>query len=219
MLRNPDWELVKAVRELREEETLVRVRHLLDQQYSPLSIVEDCRLGLTQVGEAYSRGEYFLGDLVMSAEIFEQVMAMLKPFLTKQPEGRSPGRIVFGTVEGDIHDIGKNITVSLLRCEGYQVVDLGVNVPPDQFVEEAVERGAEIIALSALLTSAFEAMRRTVRLLQLAGLRPSAKILVGGLVNQRVCQYVRADAWARDARDGVEICRRWLKPPAAIAQR
>ncbi|CEP66287.1 Cobalamin (vitamin B12)-binding domain [Moorella glycerini] len=205
--------LMMAMAELEEKKVLELVGQALREQKPPLEIVEECRQGLKIVGERYAAGEYFLSDLVMSAEIFQEVLRVLEPFLAISPISQEqPGKadIVFGTVEGDIHDIGKNITISLLRCEGFRVYDAGVDIPPDIFLNILRETGARVLGLSALLTSSFESMRRTVQLARMLASKPPVKVLIGGLVNERVCQYVGADAWVREAGEGVAICRRWL---------
>ncbi|MCG0278062.1 MAG: cobalamin-dependent protein [Thermanaeromonas sp.] len=199
--------------ELDEKRVLELVKMALLEGKSPLEIVEECRRGLKVVGERYSWGEYFLSDLIMSAEIFQEVLRVLEPYLPiALPLAEQPHKadIVFGTVEGDIHDIGKNITISLLRCEGFRVYDAGVDIPPDVFVTLLKETGAKVLALSALLTSSFEAMRRTVQLVRMMTAKQPVRIIIGGLVNERVCRYVGADAWVREAGEGVAICRRWL---------
>ncbi|AKX94088.1 methionine synthase [Moorella thermoacetica] len=206
--------LAQAMGKLEEKRVLELVSHSLAVGQPPLAIVEECRRGLNIVGELYARGEYFLSDLVMSAEIFQEALKLIEPFL-KVPlaDRQEPAEadIVFGTVEGDIHDIGKNITISLLRCEGFRVYDAGVDIPPDVFLTLIQKTGARVLGLSALLTSSFEAMRRTVHLMHLVESMAPVKVLIGGLVNERVCQYVGADAWVREAGEGVAICRRWLR--------
>jgi len=202
--------LVQALVELDEVKVLKEVERELQLGRKPLEILEDCRQGMNAVGDFYSKGEYFLSDLVMSAQIFREVMDELQPRLKETNQGGGKGKLIFGTVEGDIHDIGKNITVSLLRCHGVEVIDLGVDVPPDSFLAEARNTGAGIICLSALLTSSFESMKRTVNLFTLAGQRAQTRILIGGLVNAKVAGYVGADAWARDASHGVNTCLKWL---------
>jgi len=199
--------LINATAELDERKAVFLVKQALDQGRSPVEIVEECRKGMTLVGERYAKREYFLSDLIMSAEIFKQVMSLLLPALSEAGEICGIVPVVFGTVQGDIHDIGKDITISLLRCSGFEVEDLGVDVPPDKFVQAAREKGVRIICLSALLTASFESMKKTVELFEQEGLRQSVKVVIGGLVNEKVCKYVGADCWANDARHGVEICR------------
>ncbi|HBT47055.1 MAG TPA: cobalamin-binding protein [Peptococcaceae bacterium] len=205
--------LAMAMAELDEKRVLELVRRELSAQRVPLEIVEECRIGLNIVGERYGRGEYFLSDLVMSAEIFQEVLRVLEPFLAGVSVCEDQGGkadILFGTVEGDIHDIGKNITISLLRCEGFRVYDAGVDVPPDMFLTLLRETGARVLGLSALLTSSFEAMRRTIQLVRMVIPKSQVRVIIGGLVNERVGRYVGADAWVREAGEGVAICRRWL---------
>ena len=162
------------------------------------------------MGERYAGGEYFLGDLVLSAEIFHELMQILKPGIGAEEKQKASGKIVFGTVEGDIHDIGKNITIALLRCYGFEVYDLGVNVPPDRFVGSLKETDAGILCLSVLLSSCFDALRRTVEQVRVSDPQGKIKILIGGLVNEKVRQYAGADDWVDDARKGVTICQQWI---------
>ncbi|SHJ81507.1 cobalamin B12-binding domain-containing protein [Desulfofundulus thermosubterraneus] len=202
--------LAQAISDLNESLVMELVKYRLDMGATPLDIVEECRNGMIEVGERYSRGEYFLGDLVLSAEIFHEVMQVLAPALDKKITHQPVGKIVFGTVEGDIHDIGKNITISLLRCHGFEVWDLGVNVPPDKFIHCLKETGASILCLSILLSSCFEALQRTVSLVRLFDNQGKIKILIGGLVNERVREYSGADGWVTDARKGVTVCQKWM---------
>lgn len=203
--------LAQVIGDLNESLALELVRHRLATGVRPLDIVEECRSGMIDVGERYARGEYFLGDLVLSAEIFHEIMKVLAPTLDVQQTSRRPvGKIVFGTVEGDIHDIGKNITISLLRCYGFEVVDLGVNVPPARFVQHLEDTGADILCLSALLSSCFEALQRTVQLVRRYDQQGRIKVLIGGLVNEKVRQFSGADEWVNDARRGVTVCQKWM---------
>jgi len=201
--------LMRALGDLNEKLALQLVMDRLEAGVPPLDIVEECKNGMAAVGERYSRGEYFLGDLVLSAEIFQEIMQILHPVLTGGEKPATSGKIVFGTVEGDIHDIGKNITISLLRCHGFEVYDLGVNVSPDKFIYWLNETGARILCLSTLLTSCFEAIKRTVQLARMFDRSGRIKVLIGGLVNERVRAYAGADEWVTDARRGVELCLQW----------
>ncbi|WP_243174808.1 MULTISPECIES: B12-binding domain-containing protein [Desulfofundulus] len=202
--------LAQAISDLNESLAMELVKLRLDMGATPLDIVEECRTGMIAVGERYSRGEYFLGDLVLSAEIFHEIMQVLAPALDKKVTHKPAGKIVFGTVEGDIHDIGKNITISLLRCHGFEVWDLGVNVPPDKFIHYLKETGASILCLSILLSSCFEALQRTVNLVRLFDSQRRIKVLIGGMVNEKVREYSGADEWVTDARKGVTICQKWM---------
>jgi methylmalonyl-CoA mutase cobalamin-binding domain/chain len=139
-------------------------------------------------------------------------MALIEPRLSGSA-GDSRGRLVIGTVKGDIHDIGKNIVATLLRCEGFEVLDLGVDVPVETFVEQARDSGARLLALSGLLTPAFDAMKETVDALAGAGLRPDVKVIIGGgPVNQSVVEFTGADAWGRDAAGAVRLAAEYLAP-------
>lgn len=202
--------LTQAISDLNENLAMELVKLRLDEGITPLDIVEECRNGMIAVGDRYSRGEYFLGDLVLSAEIFNEIMQLLKPMLDLKETRKPIGKIVFGTVEGDIHDIGKNITISLLRCHGFEVYDLGVNVPPDRFIHFLKETDANILCLSTLLSSCFEAMQRTVKLIRLFDSESKIKVLIGGLVNEKVREYTGADGWVTDAREGITICKDWI---------
>lgn len=202
--------LTQAISDLNEGFAMELVKLRLDMGIAPLDIVEECRNGMIAVGDLYSRGDYFLGDLVLSAEIFNEIMQLLKPILDLKETRKPLGKIVFGTVEGDIHDIGKNITISLLRCHGFEVYDLGVNVPPDKFVHFLKETGANILCLSTLLSSCFEALQRTVKLVRLFDSERKIKVLIGGLVNEKVREYADADDWVTDARKGITICKKWI---------
>jgi len=201
--------LANAISELDEPLALELVKKGLKLGISPLNIVEECRNGLVSVGDRYSRGEYFLGDLILSSEIFSQIMDNLNPVI--EPNKKKPfiGKIVFGTIEGDIHDIGKNLVGSLLRCYGFEVYDLGVDVSPDKFIMALTESGAPVLCLCTLLSPGFEAMKRTIQLVRLIERNMKIKILIGGLVSEKVREYTGADAWVDDARRGVDICLQW----------
>lgn len=199
-------ELWRAVSELEEEKTLALVAQLLRNGADPLSIVEECREGLEVVGDRYSRGQYFLSDLIMSGEIFKEVMALLEPVLTRRWAGGFLGRLVIGTVKGDIHDLGKSIVVSLLKCSGVQVFDLGVDVSPREFVDALIRTQSEILGLSALMTPSFEWMKETVDMIRRTDILPRVTVLIGGLVNEAVRRYVGADYYCLEAREGVNLC-------------
>ena len=194
---------------LEEEAVLKLTKELLTQGQPPLSIVEQCRDGLSRVGERFARKEYFLAELVMAAEIFREVMAIVQPHLGANEDKGALAAIVLGTVKGDIHDMGKNIVASLLSASGFRVVDAGVDVSPNTFIERVKESGASILGLSALLTTAIPWMKSTIEALNTSGLRPRVKVMVGGaVVNQRVAESVGADFYGSDAVSAVAFCRR-----------
>jgi methanogenic corrinoid protein MtbC1 len=201
--------LITAIADLQEETTLALVRHRLDVNDDPLLIMEDCKEGMRQVGVRYERNEYFLAGLIMAGEIFRQVMELLQPVVERQVSGQASGRILLGTVEGDIHDLGKNIVNMLLSCHSFAVHDLGVDVSPTTFAEQAAQVQPHLVGLSGLLTIAYDAMHETVTLLRTQGYQGPI-IIGGGQLNEKVCQYVGADHWSTDAVTGVELCQRLI---------
>jgi 5-methyltetrahydrofolate--homocysteine methyltransferase len=196
--------------ELKEDEALSEVRSLLDSGADPLSLVEGLREGMSEVGRRFDEKEYFLSELIMSAEIFKEAIALIEPHL-QAGASQTKGTVIIGTVKGDIHDIGKNIVATLLRCEGYDVHDLGVDVPPASFIDELKETGASLLALSGLLTLAFDSMKETVETLAEAGLRDKVKVIIGGgPVNEKVVEYSGADAFGTDAAQAVKLANEYL---------
>ena len=205
--------LIGYVADLKEQEALALVREHIEHNDDPLVLVENCQEGLRIVGERYERQEYYLSGLIMAGEIFREVMEILAPIIEVRFTGHASGAILLGTVQGDIHDIGKNNLSLLLTCYGFTVHDLGVDVPPEEFVQQAIQTHPDIIGLSGLLTSSYDSMRDTVQLLrsttdhQIA----SIPIVIGGnQLNEQVCQYVGADAWVTDAMSGVRLCQRLI---------
>lgn len=210
---NARTELIRRVAELQEQETLDLVQARLAQNDDPLHIVEDCQEGMRQVGERYERREYYLSGLIMAGEIFREVMEILTPAIEVRFLGNESGVILLGTVQGDIHDIGKNSLSLLLSSYGFTVHDLGVDVPPGEFLKKAIQIKPDIIGLSGLLTSSYDSMRETVNLLRSSPEVQIARIPVvigGNQLNEQVCQYVGADGWVTDAMSGVRLCQRWM---------
>jgi methanogenic corrinoid protein MtbC1 len=206
-------ELINRVADLQEQEALELVRRRAASNEDPLHIVEDCQEGMRRVGERYERREYYLSGLIMAGEIFREVMEILAPAIETRFIGYDSGVILLGTVMGDIHDIGKNSLSLLLSSYGFTVHDLGVDVPPDEFVRMAAQTRPDVIGLSGLLTSSYDSMRETIRLLRAD---PDAQvaavpIVIGGnQLNEQVCQYVDADGWVTDAMTGVRLCQKLL---------
>ena len=206
---DPSARLIAAIADLQEDASLALVRQRLDAGDDPLLIIEDCKEGMRQVGLRYEHHEYFLAGLIMAGEIFYQVMELVQPVVERQVSGEASGRILLGTVAGDIHDLGKNIVNMLLGCHRIVVHDLGVDVPPITFAEKAVQLQPHLVGLSGLLTSAYDAMRETVILLRSVGYRGPI-IIGGGQLTAEVCEYVGADYWITDAVTGVELCQRLI---------
>ncbi|MCC6605288.1 MAG: cobalamin-dependent protein [Anaerolineae bacterium] len=207
--------LIAHVADLNENEVLALVEQWVAQGHDPLAIIEDCQEGLRQVGERYERQEYYLSGLIMGGEIFREVMELVQPIIQEQFTGKDSGVILLGTVQGDIHDIGKNNLSMLLTCYGFSVHDLGVDVPPSEFLQQAEQLRPDIIGLSGLLTTSYDAMKETIDLLRAsdeAALRTVPIIIGGNQLNEQVCQYVGADYWLNDAMSGVRLCQKLLHP-------
>ncbi|MCR4406008.1 MAG: cobalamin-dependent protein [Anaerolineae bacterium] len=200
-------ELITAIADLKEQAALALVEKRLAGGEDPLLIIKDCQEGLRRVGLRYERNEYFLAGLIMGGEIFRQVMELVQPVVERQVSGQASGRILLGTVAGDIHDLGKNIVNMLLSCHNFAVYDLGVNVSPTTFAEQAAQVHPHLIGLSGLLTSSYQAMHETVALLRAQGYHGPI-VIGGGQLSEEVCRYVGADDWTTDAVTGVELCQR-----------
>ena len=163
------------------------------------------------VGQRYEEGTYFLPELMLSGEMLNQITDIIKPELAKLPEVKRHGKVLIGTVKGDIHDIGKNIVTFMLDVNGFDVRDLGVDVSPQAFVDAIQDFGPQVIGLSGFLTLAFDTMKETVEAIQAAGLRDGVKVMIGGgQVTEEVRAYTGADAFGRDAMAGVTLARKWL---------
>ncbi len=205
--------LIDAIADLQEGTALALVRQRLDAGDDSLLIIEDCQEGMRRVGERYEQHEYYLAGLIMAGEIFSQVMELLQPIVERQVSGQASGRILLGTVEGDIHDLGKNIVNMLLSCHNFVVHDLGVDVTPTTFAKKTAELQPHLVGLSGLLTSSYDAMLETIRLLRERGYQKPI-IIGGGQLSDEVCQYVGADHWTTDAISGVELCKKLISKQA-----
>lgn len=211
---NSNSQLAELVADLEEDTVLALVRQRLEAGYNPLQIIDECNEGMRIVGQRYESGDYFVAGLIMSGEIFREVVELVQPLIEQQAKGDASGRVLVGTVSGDIHDIGKNMFGMLLSCHGFDVTDLGVDVSPDVFAAKAVETRPDVVGLSGLITASYETMKETV-----AALRTQAKehqlsfpiIIGGGMIDEQVCQYVGADYWMPDAMAGVRLCEDLLK--------
>jgi len=202
--------LVNALADLKEEEALKIVKDRLNTSEDPLKILEDARKGMEIVGKRFADSEYFIPDLVYSGEILKAVTELVKPKLTKAAESKKLAKIVFGTVAGDIHDIGKDIVVFMLDVNGFEVIDLGVDVPVQKFVDKIKETGAPIVGLSGFLALAFDSMKETIEAMQKAGLRDNVKVMIGGgQMSEEVRKYTGADAYGKDAMAGVDLAKKW----------
>lgn len=209
-------ELVRAITDLDETGALALVETRLTAGGDPFEIVAACQAGLRRVGELYEARQYYLSGLIMAGEIFREIVEVLRPALEQRATEPAVGRILLGTVQGDIHDIGKNMLGMLLTSHGFAVTDLGVDVPAAEFLHLTLELRPHIVCLSSLITSAHDSMRETVALLKSELARRALKVPIligGGLMDEHVFRYVGADYWAADAMDGVRLCRQLTARP------
>jgi len=204
-------DLTKAMADLKEEEALKIAGKRLDKGDDPTKILEDSRNAMEIVGKRFADGEYFIPDLVYSGEILKQITEMVKPKLTREAKVKRLGKIVLGTVAGDIHDIGLNIVDFMLDTNGFEVYNLGVDVPATKFIDKVKETGADVVGLSGFLTLAFDSMKETVGAIKAAGLREKVKIMIGGgQIDDEVRRYTGADAYGRDAMAAVTLAKGWI---------
>jgi 5-methyltetrahydrofolate--homocysteine methyltransferase len=204
-------DLVKTLADLKEKEALKIVEDRLKAGEDPVKILDDARRALEIVGKRFSDCQYFIPDLVYSGEILKQITEMVKPKITKGQEVKRLGKVVVGTVAGDIHDIGKDIVVFMLDVNGFEVFDLGIDVPAQKFVDKIKETGSKVVGLSGFLTLAFDSMKETVETIKKAGLRDKVKIMIGGgQIDDQVKTFTGADAYGKDAMEGVKLARGWI---------
>jgi len=204
-------DLISTLADLKEKEALKIVEARMSTGEEPLKILDDARRALEIVGERFANGTYFIPDLVYSGEILKAITDIVKPKLTKEAEFKRLGKVVIGTVAGDIHDIGKDIVVFMLDVNGFEVYDLGVDVPAQEFVDKIKESGAPVVGLSGFLTLAYDAMKQTIEAIKDAGLRDKVKVMIGGgQITEEVMKYTGADAYGKDAMTGVSLAKKWI---------
>lgn len=204
-------DLINSMANLKEEEALRIAKERLAKGDDPMKILEDSRSAMELVGKRFASGEYFIPDLIYSGEILKQITQMVKPRLTKQAEEKRLGKVVLGTVAGDIHDIGLNIVDFMLDTNGFEVYNLGVDQPSKAFVDKIKETGADTVGLSGFLTLAFDSMKETVNAIKAAGLRDKVKIMIGGgQMDDEVRKYTGADAYGQDAMAAVVLAKKWM---------
>jgi 5-methyltetrahydrofolate--homocysteine methyltransferase len=203
--------LTQAIVELREGDALAMVDQQLTAGIDPVAILADCKAAMDVIGDKFAAGEAFIPELIMAGEIMTGVSTKLKPHLTSATTDEDKlGVIVIGTVQGDIHDIGKDIVVTMLDIAGFDVVDLGVDVKIDKFVATAQEKNAQIIAMSCLLTSAIDSMKKVVAAAREASL-DGCKLMIGGApITEQVVAYTGADGYGKDAVEAVELAKQWI---------
>jgi 5-methyltetrahydrofolate--homocysteine methyltransferase len=203
--------LVNLMADLMEDETIALVKDLIAQGTDPMSILDDARLAMETVGKRFEKCEYFIPDLMMAGEILKGISDIVKPLLTGGQAAQKKGKVLIGTVAGDIHDIGKDIVTFMLDVSGYDVMDIGIDVPVDTFVQKIKDFSPQVVGLSGFLTLAFDSMKKTVEALEAAGIRQNMKIMIGGgQMDDEIKKYVKADAYGKDAIAAVNLCREWI---------
>jgi 5-methyltetrahydrofolate--homocysteine methyltransferase len=203
-------ELTQAIVDLREDDALAMVDDLLAKGDDAVGILADCKAAMDVIGEKFAGGEAFIPELIMAGEIMTGVSAKLKPHLTAATPEEKLGVVVIGTVQGDIHDIGKDIVVTMLDIAGFDVVDLGVDVKIEKFIATAQEKDAQVIAMSCLLTSAIDSMKKVVSAAREADLN-GCKLMIGGApITEQVVAYTGADGYGKDAVEAVELAKQWI---------
>lgn len=203
--------LAKLLSELKEPEALGFVEKALAEDVSALALLKEAGEGMKVVGQRFAREEYFIHDLVFSGEILKRIVKMLEPHLKTGPKAESLGKVIIGTVSGDIHDIGKDLVVFMLDVNGFEVLDLGIDVPAQKFVDAIRESGSKVVGLSGFLTLAFDSMKDTIDTIKGAGLRDDLKIMIGGgQIDEQVRGYTGADAYGKDAMEAVQLAKGWI---------
>ena len=201
----------QAISEGDREKTVKLTEEGIQVGVDPQDIIaKGLQAGMAVVGERFSSGEYFLPDMLLAARAMEAALEVLAPALgeTGIP---TIGKVVFGTVEGDMHDIGKNVVVTFLRGNGFEVIDLGINVATQKFIDEVKEKKPDILGMSALLTTTMSAMGKVIKALEEVGLRSSVKVIVGGApVTQDYANFIGADAYAHEGGKAFPACRQLL---------
>ena len=209
----PRERLDELIVRMDERGALAQIRERLGAGEDPAALVEECRTGMERVGRLYEEGTYYISALIMAGEIIREATELLIPRLTAARQETGAGKMVIATVRGDIHDIGKNIVIALLDADGFAMVDLGVNVAPEQIADAAERERPDVLGLSCLLTSGYEALRETIELVreQSSAWRPHLPIVLGGAaVDEMVKERLGADAWCDDAARGLGVVRSLL---------
>jgi len=213
-MTDQEKQLVEWLADMQEDEAHeLAKRMLLEEGADPMRVLDLCRQAMDIVGKRFEAGEYFLPELVLAGEMLENIGAIAKPLIKSAPgeEPKKLGRILIGTVHGDLHDIGKNIVTFMLDINGFEVKDIGVDVPVSTFIDEIKDFQPNVVGLSGFLTLAFDSMKETIEAIQGAGLRTDIKIMIGGgQVDENVCNYTGADAFGTNAIDAVSMCKDWM---------
>jgi trimethylamine corrinoid protein len=203
--------LINLMADMQEEETIDLVKKLIAEGADPNGILDDARAAMEIVGQRFEKCEYFIPDLMMAGEILKGISDIVKPLLKAETGSAKKGKVLIGTVAGDIHDIGKDIVTFMLDVNGYDVMDIGIDVPVDVFVQKIKDFQPQVVGLSGFLTLAFDSMKKTVEALKEAGIRDDMKIMIGGgQMDDEVRKYAGADAYGKDAVAAVNLCKGWI---------
>jgi 5-methyltetrahydrofolate--homocysteine methyltransferase len=202
--------LIAAITSMSKDDALRITHELLESNVDPEEILNDGRIALETIGERFESGEFFLPELIVSGDIMGAIAEVVKPHLQADVTRENIGKVVIGTVEGDIHDIGKDIVVFMLDINGFEVIDLGVDVPVNKFVEATREHQPDIVGLSGFLALAVPPMKETVSALREAGMVEFKIMIGGGPINDQVREHTGADGWGKDAMEGVSLAKHWL---------
>ena len=209
-----EQQLVDWLADMNEDDALALAKEmLLEQGGSPLRVLELCRFAMDIVGKRFEEGEYFLPELVLAGEMLETIGAIAKPLIKQGPgeAAKRLGKVLIGTVHGDLHDIGKNIVSFMLDINDFEVKDIGIDVPVAKFIEEINAYQPDVVGLSGFLTLAFDSMKETIDAFETAGMRNKFKIMIGGgQIDETVRAYTGADAFGVNAVEAVNLCRNWM---------
>jgi methanogenic corrinoid protein MtbC1 len=209
-----EQKLVDLLAEMEEDEALpLAKKMLLEDGKDPLRVLELCRIAMDKVGKLFEEGEYFLPELVLAGEMLDEIGAVAKPLIKEQEGGETKkhGKVLIGTVHGDLHDIGKNIVSFMLDINGFEVKDIGVDIPVQKFIEEIEAFQPDVVGLSGFLTLAFDSMKETIEAFESQGMREKFKIMIGGgQIDETVRNYTGADAFGVNAVEAVGLCKDWM---------
>ena len=213
-MNDEERQLVEWLSDMEEDDALALANKMLfEQNINPLRVLELCRAAMDIVGKRFEEGEYFLPELVLAGEMLETIGKLAKP-LIKQVVGEETkklGKVLIGTVHGDLHDIGKNIVTFMLDINGFDVRDIGIDVPVKTFIQEIHDYQPDIVGLSGFLTLAFDSMKETIEAFETEGMRSSFKIMIGGgQIDETVRGYTGADAFGVNAMEAVHLCKNWM---------
>ena len=213
-MTDQEKQLVEWLADMQEDEAVdLAKRMLLEEGANPLRVLELCRAGMDIVGKRFEEGEYFLPELVLAGEMLENIGAIAKPMIKTAPgeEAKKLGKVLIGTVHGDLHDIGKNIVSFMLDINGFEVKDIGVDVPVKTFIDEINAYQPDVVGLSGFLTLAFDSMKETIEAFENEGMRQKFKIMIGGgQIDDTVRTYTGADAFGVNAVEAVALCKNWM---------